>query len=150
MNMHFPTLTVVQNKIVKVTEITVTIPVYNDGDEIIFNSKNPELIYLFIHEIALKQGLNMDQWDDMLLELCTNEKNIKNNDVLRFEDWNFYRASHLIKKFVVCKPEEAERYRFNQFEHLDEKKRGSKDYRYKEYQTLKNFTQYHFNKEYQS
>ena len=77
MNIHFLPLTVVQNKIVKVTEITVTIPVYNDGDEIIFNSKNPELIYLFIHEIALKQGLNMEQWDDMLLELCTKAKNIK-------------------------------------------------------------------------
>ena len=149
MKMPFPTFTVLQNKIVKVTEITVTIPMYNDGDEIIFSSKNSELIYLFIHEAALRQGLSMEQWDYMLLELCTNEKNNKKNDVLRFEDYIFYRASYVVKKFLRCKAKEIALYQFEQFEHLDEKKRGSKDYRYKEYQSLKNFTHYNFKKDYQ-
>lgn len=147
MNSHFPTFTVVKNQIAKVTEISITLPVYGDGDEIVFNSNNSELIYLFIHEVAIKQGLSMDQWDDMLLEIITKEKNIKSNDVLRFEDYAFYRASYLVKKFVPCRPEEAKKYQFDQREHLVEKKRGSKDYRYKEYQHLKSFTQYQFNKE---
>jgi len=138
MSIYFSTITVLKDKIVKVTEIKVTIPLYNYGDEIIFNSTNPELIYLFIHESSLRQGTNnMDQWDDLLLDVCINEKNIKKNDVLRFENWNIYGASYSVVKNVPCKPKEAEIFRFNQLEYLDEKKRGAKDYRYQEYQTIK-------------
>lgn len=150
MKRHFPTITVEKNKIVEVTEILVTIPVYGDGDEIVCHTQNSEIIYLFIHQVAIKEGgMGMDKWDALLLKLFTEEKNIKPNDRLRFELWSFYGVSYLIKKQIECGPDAIKKFQFDQYEHLVEKKRGSTDYRYKEYLNLKSGTQYHFNKGYQ-
>lgn len=130
----FDNITVYKNQYVKVQTVKVSIPLlFGEAEEVMFSTKNRELIHLFINQHPIFSNSDYNQCINNLVEVIAKDKNLTQKQRCMYETWNTFGISLAVGEWGACSKCEADNYKYIQAEKLFEHLNGRTDLTAKNY-----------------
>tara|TARA_B100001063_G_C16749000_1_gene549156 strand:+ start:1435 stop:1905 length:471 start_codon:yes stop_codon:yes gene_type:complete len=116
-NSKYSNIRTYKKRIVRVLEIEITIPI-ESADPIIFTSNNNQLIFLCIHQTAIRTSAGVQYWEREFLKAISKDSNLQIEELCEFERMCMFSFSYEIRKTSNCKKNVKDNYIFCQKELL--------------------------------
>jgi hypothetical protein len=116
---EFENITVYKNQYVKVKSVKVSIPLlFADNEMTEFETKNRELIHLFINQHPIFSNSDYNQCINKLVEVIVEDNNLTQKQKCMYETWNSFGISLEMGDWTACSKGEADNYKYVQDQQL--------------------------------
>ena len=117
---YFENITIENNEYIKIISLKITIPIAYTKKEIIYSSKNAELIHIYINQNAIVNDCQWHEWNEHLLTVLIRDENISQENRCLFESWHISGINMEIDNTIGCSKNEINEFIFSQNEKIYE------------------------------